>query len=101
MFVYCLYISGSMAGDEIHNANDDCAICKAWSKKQAIKKFKRMYCDFEESDVFPCRAFATQSEFSKNKLAINALFSCLNKCFYIFGISKKEVVRRRANVPTG
>ena len=41
-----------MAGDEIHNANDDCAICKAWSKKQAIKKFKRMYCDFEESDVF-------------------------------------------------
>ena len=45
-------MSGSMAGDEIHNANDDCAICKAWSKKQAIKKFKRMYCDFEESDVF-------------------------------------------------
>ena len=32
MFVYCLYISGSMAGDEIHNANDDCVICKAWSK---------------------------------------------------------------------
>ena len=52
MFVYCLYISGSMAGDEIHNATDDCAICKAWSKKQAIKKFKRMYCDFEESNVF-------------------------------------------------
>ena len=52
MFVYCLYISGSMAGDEIHNANDDCVICKAWSKKQAIKKFQKMYCNFEESDVF-------------------------------------------------
>ena len=52
MFVYCLSISGSMAGDEIHNANDDCAICKKKKKKQAIKKFKRMYCDFEESDVF-------------------------------------------------
>jgi hypothetical protein len=40
MFTFCLYINGSMAGDEIHNANDDCAICKAWTKKQAIKKFK-------------------------------------------------------------
>jgi hypothetical protein len=41
-----------MAGDEIHNANDDCAICKAWTKKQAIKKFKMMYRDFDESNVF-------------------------------------------------
>ena len=52
MFTFCLFISGSMAGDEIHNANDDCAICRAWSKKQAIKKFKMMYCDLEESNVF-------------------------------------------------
>ena len=41
-----------MTRDEIHNASDDCAICKAWSKKRAIKKFKKMYCNFEESDVF-------------------------------------------------
>lgn len=52
MFIFCLYIRGSMVGDKIHNANDDCAICQAWSKKQAIKKFKRMYCDFEDSAVF-------------------------------------------------
>lgn len=27
--------------------HDDCdiALCRAWSKKQAIKKFRRMYCD--------------------------------------------------------
>ena len=52
MFTYCLYISGSMTRDEIHNANDDCAICKAWSKNQAIKKSKSMYCDFKKSNVF-------------------------------------------------
>ena len=52
MFVYCLYIIGSMTRNEIHNAYDDCAICKAWSKKRAIKKFQKMYCNFEESDVF-------------------------------------------------
>ena len=50
MFLYCLFICGSMLGDE-HNANDDCAICKAWSKKQAIKKFQTMYCGFDESNV--------------------------------------------------
>ena len=51
-FTFCLYISGSMTGDKIHNANDDCAICKAWSKKQAIRKFMKVYCDFDEFDVF-------------------------------------------------
>ena len=45
----CTYMT---LADEIHNANDDCAICKAWSKKHAIKKFKKMYCNFEESNVF-------------------------------------------------
>ena len=52
MFTYCLYISDSMKDNRTHNANDDCAICKAWSKKQAIRKFQTMYCDFDESNVF-------------------------------------------------
>lgn len=52
MFLYCLFICGSMLNDEGHNANDDCAICKAWSKKQAMKKFQAMYCNFDESNVF-------------------------------------------------
>ena len=52
MFLYCLFIQGSMPGDETHNAHDDCAICKAWSKSQAIKKFGKLYCDFDESNVF-------------------------------------------------
>jgi hypothetical protein len=41
-----------MLGDEIHNAHDDCAICKAWSKSQAIRKFRKLYRDFDESNVF-------------------------------------------------
>jgi hypothetical protein len=52
MFLYCLFIQGSMPGDETHNAHDDCAICKAWSKSQAIRKFRKLYCDFDESNVF-------------------------------------------------
>ena len=38
MFLYCLVIPGSMENDGAHNATDDCALCKAWSKKGAIKK---------------------------------------------------------------
>jgi hypothetical protein len=41
-----------MPGDEIHNAHDDCAICKAWSKRHAMRKFRKLYCDFDESNVF-------------------------------------------------
>jgi hypothetical protein len=41
-----------MPGDATHNAHDDCAICKAWSKSQAIRKFRKLYCDFDESNVF-------------------------------------------------
>lgn len=51
MFLYCLFICDSMLNDGIHNANDDCAICKAWSKKQAVKKFQTMYNGFDESNV--------------------------------------------------
>ena len=52
MFLYCLFIQGSMPGDATHNAHDDCAICKAWAKSQAIRKFRKLYCDFDESNVF-------------------------------------------------
>ncbi len=52
MFLYCLFIPASMEKDEAHKVNDDCALCKAWSKKKAIKKFEKMYCDSDESDVF-------------------------------------------------
>lgn len=52
MFTFCLTISGSAVGNKIRNAKDDCAICKAWTKKQAIRKFKILYCDFNESNIF-------------------------------------------------
>ena len=52
MFLYCLFIPSTMPGDETHNAHDDCAICKAWSKSQAIRKFRKLYCDFDASNVF-------------------------------------------------
>ena len=51
MFLYCLFIPGSMENDGCHNATDDCALCKAWSKKGAIKKFRKLYCAFDESNV--------------------------------------------------
>ena len=41
-----------MPGDEIHNAHDDCAVCKAWSKRRAIRKFQKLYCDFDGTNVF-------------------------------------------------
>ena len=37
-----LYLFKRVYGNSI---DDDFAICRAWSKKHAIKKFKRMYCD--------------------------------------------------------
>ena len=52
MFLYCLFIPNSMPDDEIHNAHDDCAVCKAWSKRRAIRKFQKLYYDFDESNVF-------------------------------------------------
>lgn len=56
MFLYCLFIMGSMTGTG-HHANDDCAICRAWSKKQAIRKFAKLYCDFTEDNVFRVRTW--------------------------------------------
>ena len=48
MFFFALY--------EIGVDNRDLAICRAWSKKHAIKKFKRMYCGIHFDDcVFRIR----------------------------------------------
>ena len=52
MFLYCLFIPNSMKNDGEHVVNDDCALCRAWSKKKAIQKFQKLYCDFDESNVF-------------------------------------------------
>ncbi len=40
-----------MKNDGDHTATDDCALCRAWSKKKAIKKFQKLYCDFNKSNV--------------------------------------------------
>ncbi len=50
MFIYALYIPDDKM---LPNSNgyDDCAICRAWTKRQAISKFKRMYCDFNSDSV--------------------------------------------------
>lgn len=40
-----------MINDGTHIANDDCALCRAWTKKKAIKKFQKLYCDLDESNV--------------------------------------------------
>ena len=52
MFLYCLFIPDSMGNDGSHTATDDCALCRACLKKQAIKKFQKLYCNFDESNVF-------------------------------------------------
>lgn len=52
MFLYCLFIPGLMDNDGTHGTNDECALCKAWTKKNAIKKFQKLYCNFDKSNVF-------------------------------------------------
>ena len=52
MFLYCLLIPNSMENDSIHTTTDDCALCRAWSKKNAMKKFQKLYCNFDQSNVF-------------------------------------------------
>lgn len=51
MFLYCLLIPAIMGNDGVHAETVDCALCKAWSKKQAVKKFQKLYRNFEESNV--------------------------------------------------
>ena len=50
MFLYCYYLTGSMSGTD-HNSDDDCALCKAWTKKQAINKFKKLYTSVDSKNV--------------------------------------------------
>lgn len=48
MFVYYFARANTMVG---HNFTDDVAICKAWSKKSAIKKFSEAYADVKRNEV--------------------------------------------------
>ena len=48
MFTYCFARPDQMEG---HNFTDDVALCKAWSKKSAIKKFSVLYADVQEKEV--------------------------------------------------
>jgi len=50
MFLFYYFLAGSMTGSG-HNANDDCALCRAWTKKQAINKFKKLYVSVSEENV--------------------------------------------------
>ena len=49
MFLWSLYISDDKG--ELSNGYDDCAVCRAWTKKQAIRIFSAMYNDFSEAAV--------------------------------------------------
>lgn len=51
MFLFCYYQSGIMEGSE-HCANDDCALTRAWTKKQATNKFKKLYAFVDTTNVF-------------------------------------------------
>lgn len=49
MFLYSLYISDNGRGKS--NGYDDCAVCRALTKKQAIQILRMMYSDFPEDAV--------------------------------------------------
>ena len=49
MFLWSLYIPDNERGME--NGYDDYAVCRAWTKKQAIRTFSKMYNDFREEAV--------------------------------------------------
>ena len=51
MFLFSLYIPDSSNPLDHKNGYDDCAVCRAWTKKQAIRKFKKMYDGFDGSAV--------------------------------------------------
>ena len=50
MFLFYYFLKDSMTDSE-HAANDDCALCRAWTKQQAIKKFKKLYICADEANV--------------------------------------------------
>lgn len=49
MFLYSIYLSDS--GREKRNGFDDCALCRAWTKREAVKIFRRMYSGFSEDAI--------------------------------------------------
>lgn len=46
---YCFARANAM---QDHNFTDDVALCKATSKRQAIKIFSRLYSDIKDDEVF-------------------------------------------------
>ena len=50
MSLYCFSRPDAMIG---HKFTDDVAICRAWTHKQAIKKFSKLYSDIQPHEV--CR----------------------------------------------
>ena len=54
MFLFYYFLAGSMTETD-HNANDDCALCRAWTKKQAIRKFSKLYTSVTEENIFRVR----------------------------------------------
>ncbi len=49
MFIYSHFVKGALPPG--HKGNDDCAICRAWNKKNAIKKFSKLYINANEDNV--------------------------------------------------
>ena len=49
--IYCYAKPNAMVD---HKFTDDVAICMASSTEEAIDKFKQLYDDITEKDVFPC-----------------------------------------------
>ena len=48
MFLFSFARAGEMIG---HRFSDDVAVCYALTKKQAIKKFSRLYADIKPNEV--------------------------------------------------
>lgn len=49
MSLYCFSRPGAM---KYHTFTDDVAICRAWTRKQAIKKFSSLYTDIQPREVW-------------------------------------------------
>ena len=47
--IYCLARPDQMKG---HKFTDDVAICKAFSKNGAVKKFSKLYTDVSKKEIF-------------------------------------------------
>lgn len=63
MGLYKMCVPNAMKG---HVFTDDVAICRAWNKEQAIKKFKRLY-RYTDKQMILC---VNKVHFNKRKIAI-------------------------------